>query len=401
MRLSADDPHRGNGAGGSGLILATMDFPPRAGGIQQVCVELSRALCRLGIAVHVLAPSQPGDADFDRGEPYAVTRYRAGRTREPVLALALLRALRDRPRPVLFAQWTGALLGALPRSIAGLPRFGIITHGKELLLAPSGLRGGNAFAAVIRTVLNRADVVFAVSEFTAGLAQKRGAHPSRVRRLHLGVDAEIFFPDAAAMPPEICSAPGPFIVTIARLVPRKGIDTAIHAVAELTRDRPELTYLVIGDGPDRARLQSLVTSCGLQDRVHLLGELPADGLRRVLRAADLFVLDSREEPRARDVEGFGLVLLEAQASGVPVIAARSGGMPDALREGESGLLVPQDDPHALARAIRQLLSDPQRLERMGRSARAFALAHPWQRTAEEIRGALMGAPSQSDPAYEA
>jgi phosphatidylinositol alpha-1,6-mannosyltransferase len=373
----------------NGLILATLDFPPRAGGIQQVCLELSRALSRLGIAVHVFAPSQPGDVEFDRNEPYAVTRYRAGRTREPVLALALLRALHERPRPVLFAQWTGALLGALPRSIAGLPRFGIITHGKELLLARSGPRASGAFAAVIRTVLNRADVIFAVSEYTAALARERGAHPSRVRRLHLGVDAEIFFPDAAAMPAEICAAAGPFLVTVARLVPRKGIDTAIEAVAELVRDRPELSYLVIGDGPDRARLQSLVTSRGLQDRVHLLGELPADGLRRVLRAADLFVLASREDTQARDVEGFGLVLLEAQASGVPVIAARSGGMPDALREGESGLLVPQDDPSSLARAMRQLLGDPQRLERMGRSAHAFALAHPWRRTAEEIRSALL------------
>jgi phosphatidyl-myo-inositol dimannoside synthase len=401
MRVTPRDPGGGNGAGSSGLILATMDFPPRAGGIQQVCVELSRALSRLGVPVHVLAPSQPGDVEFDRGEPYSVTRYRAGRTREPVLALALLRALRDRPRPVLFAQWTGALLGALPRSIAGLPRFGIITHGKELLLAPSGLQAGNAFAAVIRTVLNRADVVFAVSGFTAALARQRGAHPSRVQRLHLGVDTEIFFPDAAAMPPEVCTSGGPFIVTIARLVPRKGIDTAIHAVAELTRDRPELTYLVIGEGPDRSRLQSLVTTCGLQGRVQLLGELPPGRLRQVLRAADLFVLDSREEPQARDVEGFGLVLLEAQASGVPVIAARSGGMPDALREGETGVLVPQDDSHALARAMRQLLGDPQRLERMGRAARTFALAHPWQRTAQEIQRALMGAPSQSDPAYEA
>jgi phosphatidyl-myo-inositol dimannoside synthase len=391
VRVSAEQRRKGNGAAERGLILATMDFPPRSGGIQQVCVELSRALCRLGIAVHVLAPSQPGDVEFDRSEPYAVTRYRAGRTREPVLALALLRALHDKPRPVLFAQWTGALLGALPRSIAGLPRFGIITHGKELLLAPAGPRAANAFAAVIRIVLNRADVVFAVSEYTAELAKKRGAHPGRVQRLHLGVDSDVFFPDAAVMPPEVCAAGGPFIVTIARLVPRKGIDTAIHAVAELTRDRPELTYLVIGDGPDRARLQSLVTSCGLQDRVQLLGELPADGLRRVLRAADLFVLASREETQARDVEGFGLVLLEAQASGVPVIAARSGGMPDALREGETGLLVPQDDSDTLARAIRQLLDDPQRLERMGRSARAFALAHPWQRTAEEIQRALMGA----------
>jgi len=231
--------------------------------------------------------------------------------------------------------------------------------------------------------------VFAVSEFTAELARRRGAQPSRVRRLHLGVDSEIFSPDAAAMPLEVSAGPGPFIVTIARLVPRKGIDTAIQAVAELTRDRPELSYLVIGEGPDRTRLESLVTSCGLQDRVHLLGELPPDGLRRVLRAADLFVLASREEVQARDVEGFGLVLLEAQASGVPVIAARSGGMPDALREGETGLLVPQDDPHALARAMRQLLGDPQRLERMARAARAFALAHPWQRTAEEIQRALL------------
>jgi hypothetical protein len=101
MRVSADAGRPGGGVDGNGLILASVDFPPRAGGIQQVCLEVSRALCRLGVGVHVFAPSQPGDVEFDRNEPYAVTRHRAGRTREPVPALALLRALRDKPSPVL------------------------------------------------------------------------------------------------------------------------------------------------------------------------------------------------------------------------------------------------------------------------------------------------------------
>jgi phosphatidylinositol alpha-1,6-mannosyltransferase len=387
MSATERDP-AGSITGSHALLLVTQDFAPSAGGIQRVCVELARALSQRRIAVHVLAPNQPGAHAFDRREPYAITRYGDRRPRAFGVGVALLGALRESACPVLFAQWTGALAALLPRCLLELQRFGLIAHGKELMLTESGLRGSRVYAGALHRLLQKAQVTFAVSEFTAKLALARGARPERIRRLHLGVDSACFAPVAASMPPKISSGLGPHVLTIARLVPRKGIDTTIEAIERLRSTMPEARYLIVGEGPDRPRLLQLVARLGLQSHVQLLGEVSDDRLRSLLQAADVFVLASREEPSRADVEGFGLVLLEAQACGTPVVATHSGGMSDAVAEGESGLLVPADDAISLANALQALLGDTPRRVRMRTAARAFAMKHSWQRTAEEIEAAL-------------
>lgn len=367
------------------LILASMDYPPAVGGVERLSERFAHQLHAIGVSVHVLAPAMEGDCAFDDAAPYPVTRFGAGRMRQPSLALALASLARG-GAPVLFGQWTAASLTLGIRALLGQPsRFASLGHGKELLLGGSFLRRRSAFRRYIRAVLGRLDLLVANSRYTAELARTRGA--PRVRVINPGVELDDFGPDG---PGSVAydGVDGPRLLTVARLVPRKGVDTVIEALPELLRRHPNLRYYVAGDGPDRPRVQQLARQRGVADQVHFLGRVPQHELPALYRDADVMVLASRLEPGRRDVEGFGMVLLEAQASGTAVVACRCGGMPDAVVEGETGLLVREDDPDALSYALAGLLADRGRLETMGRQARRHAEGRTWDRAARELAAAL-------------
>jgi len=163
-------------------------------------------------------------------------------------------------------------------------------------------------------------------------------------------------------------------MTVGRLIPRKGQDVVIAALALLAVRRPELRYLVVGEGPDRSRLKKLICTHGVEDRVELCGWLPSAELEQAWDRADLFVMPAREEAEG-DTEGYGLVFLEAGARGLAVVGGRSGGVPSAVRPGENGELL--DDPRAadeLAELLDGLLAD---------SDRRMALAAGGRRAFEE------------------
>jgi phosphatidyl-myo-inositol dimannoside synthase len=382
------------------LLLATLNFPPALGGIEHMCAELARELAGLGIAVHVVAPAQPGDAAIDAALPYRVTRYPAGPVRVANLGLALAPLLRAAPSWVLFAQWSAATPFALRRALgARATKLATLAHGKEYLTAQRGWRATRLWSAHRRAVLSQLAMVLAVSDYTAKHARASGARSVRVT--HPGVDAEHFSPAAASRVTRAelgdggprpsgagATAVGPVLLSVARLVPRKGVDTMITALPAVVAMHPGLRYVVVGDGPDRERLSALAAAHGVAAHLRIVGGVSNDQLPAYYASANLFVLASRELPGVADAEGFGIVLLEAQACGTPVIAARSGGMPDALRAGETGLLVPPDDPGALAAAVLELLGDPPRLRAMGEAARAHALAKSWRATARCVAQAL-------------
>jgi len=178
------------------------------------------------------------------------------------------------------------------------------------------------------------------------------------------------------------------LLTVARLVERKGIDTVLRALPEIARRHPTLRYAIAGEGPDRARLEALAAQLGVGERVDWLGYVSQEALAPLYASADLFALPSRSIPEQGDIEGFGLVLLEAQAAGTPVIAARSGGMPDAVHDGVTGVLIAPDDSAALARVASELLADPARRARMSEAARTFAAGKTWHATARSFLAAL-------------
>src|SRR5262249_28770373 len=152
-------------------------------------------------------------------------------------------------------------------------------------------------------------------------------------------------------------------LTVARLIPRKGIDTVLRALATVVLSVPRVAYCIVGEGPEEARLKTLVNDYGLTPHVIFAGALEFGALAAAYRAADVFVMTPRES--GHSVEGFGIVYLEAGAFGLPVIGSRSGGVPDAIIDGETGLLVEPDDAEGLARILVRLLTDRALATRLG------------------------------------
>lgn len=364
------------------LLFTAQDFPPVTGGIQEYSHQLARAFSSRA-QVTVIAPSHPGAREFDRDQPFAVIRYPVGHTSlfgaTTPLSIPALCAATD-TRVVFHAQWTTAI-GSLAAERLGLvDHYFVAAHGRELRtdrLPPleRNLR---------RAAIAGASGIFPVSGYTADLAIGCGASPSRIHPVSNGVDSRFFAPrDPSAARQRLGIDGRPVVLTASRLVPRKGVDTVIEALHRLADRYPEMLYLVVGDGPDRERLESLAGPLLRTGRVRFRGRVPKDDLPDYYSAADLFVMPAREE-RDGCVEGFGLVFLEAGGCGTAVIGARSGGIPDAVEDGDNGLLVPPGDPGRLARAIGRLIDDEGLRERLGRNGRARAERMSWARCAQRI-----------------
>ncbi|MCA9656385.1 MAG: glycosyltransferase family 4 protein, partial [Myxococcales bacterium] len=281
--------------------------------------------------------------------------------------------------------------GSLLARRRGWPRrVFVAAHGRELLLRPIArvAAAQRAYDATRRWVLREADGIVAVSRYTAELARGLGVDPSRVHVVPNGVDAARFdLPDARARALAFRArhelGERPCFTTVARLQPHKGIDTGIRALPALRRRVPGATYVVVGSGPDEGRLRALARELGVADALRLLGRVGDDEVVDALLACDAFVLLSREA--VPDVEGFGLVLLEAGACRRPVIGARSGGIPDAVDEDRSGLLVPPDDVEATTDALARVLGDPMLARRLGEGGRHRATAVlSWDHAARAI-----------------
>jgi phosphatidylinositol alpha-1,6-mannosyltransferase len=209
-----------------------------------------------------------------------------------------------------------------------------------------------------------------------------------VRITRFGTDPERFRPlDAAPLRARLELGARPVLLTIARLVPRKGIDSVLAVLARVRASVPDVAYVVAGEGPDRERLEQLARREGVMDIVRFAGAIANDELPSWYSLGDVFVMPSRSDPP--DVEGFGIVFLEAAACERPVVAARAGGVPDAVADGVSGMLVEPGDAEGLARALVELLRDSARRADLGRRARERVLSEfTWDRVAERTFEAL-------------
>lgn len=366
------------------LLLVTQDYPPETGGIQSYMGNLALALQPLCESLVVVAPSSPRESPPRTSAPEEV---RVG-IHSSWLALPLLASLpglvrRHGATHVLYAQWFPALAGSrLPHHVVQ----GCIAHGRELLNHPLGGLGLSLAGPVLRSM----GVVIPNSSRTASLLPS-GLDPSRIHVVHPGVDADRFRPpspgDLARVRERFAIAPGtPVVTCLTRLVRRKGVDTLVDAAAILRERLPGVQVLVGGNGPDRERLQERIRALSLEGTVRLAGRIDDRDLPAFL-SLGVFTLLSREEKR--DVEGFGMVLAEAQSCGARVVAARSGGMPEAVGPG-AGILVPPDDPSAAAEAFADLLSRGD-LAAPSPEGISFAAALDWPSRARAIAELLRSA----------
>ncbi|MEM7154743.1 MAG: glycosyltransferase family 4 protein [Myxococcota bacterium] len=355
------------------LLLVTQDFPPHVGGIQTWSHELARRFASSCRDFAVVAPDVPGSAEVDRELPFTVHRVRGTSNTVPLAAVPTLIAAGRKRRfdTVLHAQWQTMVASTTAAEFGGPQRIFAAAHGRELLFAPlSKLRAAQRkYDRLRERMLRRANRVFPVSHYTAGLVEQLGVSPERITVVGNGTDPQRFVPmDVSALRSERGLADRRVVMTVGRLDPRKGIDTVIMALPAVIERVPEAIYLIVGRGPDRARLEALVQEHGVADHVRFEEHVPEDQLVATFNLCDVFVTASRHEPP--NVEGFGIVFLEANACGKPVIGARSGGIPDAVVEGETGLLVEPGSPEQLAEALCDLLGDPARCEALGAAGRA-------------------------------
>lgn len=378
------------------LLFLSQDFPPEIGGVETYAVELARRLAPRFDFFGVVAPNQRGAREVDATLPFPVYRLPRGVGIRPdalgLVALPYLPALARRHRiDVAFhAQWQMSLTSLLARRLTGYPRkIAVAAHGRELLLHPFYFDPlDRLYDRLRRLALGAADALLPVSRYTADLLVARGADRRRIQVIPNGTEPERFYPqDATAQRRALGVEDRKVLLTVARLVGRKGIDTVLRALPRVAADVPDVVYLIVGDGPDRGRLEHLAAEVGVAGRVRFLGRVPYAEVPALFNTCDVFVMPSRNaEP---DVEGFGIVFLEANACGKPVVGARAGGIPDAIIHGETGLLTTPGDPADLARALLCLLRHPETAQRLGAQGRQRVLERgTWDHSAARLGDAL-------------
>ncbi|MDB5104242.1 MAG: glycosyl transferase group 1 [Fibrobacteres bacterium] len=359
------------------ILLVTRNFPPTRGGIETLAAELVRHGLTRRDRIVLLHIGQPA---CDTPPPGLLAYHHfpgTGRWASLFCAAWIVPwlALTYRPSLIVHMQVTTGLGGLIASTLTGVPYL-ILCMGLEVL--PGGiplwraLRGG---------VLRRARRVISISRFTDSLAAAFGVPADRRQVLTLGTR---LFPDIPAEPDRAAlfglESAGAFVaLSLSRLVPRKGVDMAIEAAALVAERRKDFLYCIGGSGPDLPRLKKRVADKGLERHVRFLGRVPDEHMGACYARADLFVLPSRSSVNPPDVEGFGIVFLEAGACGTPSLGGNSGGVPDAVIDGKTGFLVDPEDPRAIADRILQLMDDRDLLRRLGEAAKAHAEASSWDK----------------------
>ncbi len=350
-------------------LLVTNDFPPRPGGIQQFVHNL--AVRQPADSVVVYASTWREPAKFDAEQPFEVIRDKTG-VLLPTPAVAR-RAAEIARSHGCDRVWFGAAapLGLLAdglRRNAGVERAVALTHGHEIgWAALPGARN------LLRRIGRGNDVVTYLGDYQRVRLDRALHGLTTLERLAPGVDVDTFHPgvDGSAVRARHGLTGRPVIVCVSRLVPRKGQDLLIKALPTIRRRVPDAALLLVSGGPYRKTLARLARDHGVESHVVLTGSVPWPELPEHYAAGDVYAMPCRTRAAGLDVEGLGIVYLEASATGLPVVGGDSGGAPDAVREGETGYVVGGRDIEALAARLTDLLSDPTKAKTMGAAGRAW------------------------------
>jgi phosphatidyl-myo-inositol dimannoside synthase len=378
------------------VLLVTNDFPPRRGGIQSYLHELVGHLVGAGngYALTVYAPKWKGCDEFD--EQARATGYEV--VRHPTTLMLPAPGVDQRMRRLISDNdietvWFGAaaplaLLAPRARS-AGAGRVIASTHGHEV---------GWSMLPVARNALRRigdgTDVVTYVSRYTRGRFASAFGPRAALEYLPPGVDVDRFAPDPAART-EMRSRYGlgdrPVIVCLSRLVPRKGQDMLIRALPAIRERVDGAALVIVGGGPYLDTLQKLAGEADVSEHVVFTGGVPGAELPAHHAMADVFAMPCRTRGAGLDVEGLGIVFLEASATGVPVVAGRSGGAPETVLDGETGRVVNGGDVDEITTAVSEILADRQRAAKMGAAGRRWAVDNwQWRNQAARLQALLSG-----------
>ncbi|MFF3123909.1 glycosyltransferase family 4 protein [Streptomyces sp. NPDC057908] len=376
-------------------LIVTNDFPPRPGGIQAFLHNMALRLDPGQIVVYTSTWKHSPEgiaatAAFDAEQPFTVVRDRT---------TMLLPTPRVTRRAVQLLRvhgctsvWFGAAapLGLMAPALrrAGARRLVATTHGHE---------AGWAQLPAARQLLGRigetTDTITYLGEYTRSRIATTLSPEAADRMVQLppGVDEKTFHPDSGGdlIRARLGLSDRPVVVCVSRLVPRKGQDTLILAMPAILAQVPDAVLLIVGGGPYAKELKRLAEETGVGESVRFTGPVPWDELPAHCGAGDVFAMPCRTRRGGLDVEGLGIVFLEASATGLPVVAGDSGGAPDAVLDGETGWVVRGGSVEESADRIVTLLRDPELRQRMGERGRAWVEEKwRWDLLADRLRALL-------------
>lgn len=379
-------------------IFVTQDYGPDRGGMARRHVELVRRFSNESERMEVSTVRIAGDTNFDRGEHYRINRQpfhfrEANRfTRQLRWARWLTRYSNSRIdvmhcgniRPAGYAVlWT--------RMRLGIPYI-VYVNGGDLLREREKGRRSTFKRRTSREILENAAGVAATSQWVADLTaevmREAGVmNPPPIAALGLGTDPGNFSAsrDTGGLRAKWGIGTDPVILTVARLVPHKGQDVVVRALPELSAEFPNLKYVVVGEGHDETRLREIAIEIGVQDRVIFAGALSEADLPEAYATSTIYAGPSRVDNEI-NVEGFGISFLEASASGLPVVAGDSGGVRSAVRNRETGVVLPPRDVDAWTAALSELLRSSDKRKAFGDAGRKAVEDHyNWDRVARDTR----------------
>jgi phosphatidylinositol alpha-1,6-mannosyltransferase len=371
----------------SRTLVVSNDFPPRVGGIQSFVHSLASQLPPAELVVY--APKWKGAPEFDAAQAFEVVRHPTS------LMLPTPDVLR-RARAIARANhcesvWFGAaaplgLLASGLRRDPGIRTVVASTHGHEV-----GWAKLPAAKQLLARIGADCDTVTYLGDYTLQRLRKACGPRTHFEHLPSGVDSTLFSPaaDAAMVRRRHGLTDRPVIVCVSRLVARKGQDVLIRALPQIRRAVPGVALLIVGGGPHREHLESMVREARLERDVVLTGSVPFEELPAHYAAGDVFAMPCRSRLRGLEVEGLGIVYLEANACGLPVVAGDSGGAPDAVIEGKTGHVVDGRDVDAVADRLIGLLSDDERRRAMGAAGREWVTREwQWSKLGARLQGLL-------------
>jgi phosphatidyl-myo-inositol dimannoside synthase len=378
---------------GRGILLAT-DFPPVLGGISNYLFNVYRQFDLRQMTL--IAPEHPDAARFDSDQAYAAKRFPTALNFPGVRgAWQVWQMYREAERLVKRNRHTVLHCGHVNAAVAARKlkrRYGtpylLWTHALEIM--DEWLRG-----TILPAMLD-ADLVITNSEFTRSFLAMVGVPRARIVKIRPGVDPEHFRPglDCRKLAERLGVLGRPTLLTVSRMVKAnryKGHDVVLNALVRVAKKIPDVAYLIVGEGDDVGYLEQRARERGVRENVIFTGRVSDEELPLLYNLCDAFVLCSREERGRRGVlaEGFGMVFVEASACGKPVIAGRSGGVPDAVLDGVTGLLVDPVDSEAVATAIVKVLRDRESAKQLGTNGRRWVETEMnWTRAADEFAQAM-------------
>lgn len=370
------------------ILCITNDFGPRAGGIETFVIGLIERFPKNSIIVYTSSQDETAAYDAKWRIDYGVEVIRdktrmllpTRRVRDSVTSLVQERGITQ----AMFGAAAPLALLAPALRTHGVQQIVALTHGHEVWWAKIP-----PFSFAMRRIGKHVDHLTYLGEFTRREISRALSKQARDAMVKVapGIDIEHFYPrDARALRDALELTGKKVIVSVGRLVPRKGQDVLLRAMPEIVRAVPDAHVLLVGSGGYEKKLRSIIKKNGMRERVTFTGRIQYAELPNYISTGDVFVMPSRSRFAGLEVEGLGIVYLEASACGVPVIAGDSGGAPDAVKESLTGFVVNGRDHHQVAAATIEVLQNPALAQSMGRAGRQWIEEEwRWQLWSETFR----------------